>query len=68
MYYIEFSKRCRPLNMEYKKLFGKVPTPDDYECNCEQYLDALKKSIAEQCPLEMLLEKAKVPDSSRYDY
>ena len=54
--------------MEYKKLFGKVPTPNDYRCNCEQYLDALKKAIAEQCPLEKLLEKAIVPDSSHYDY
>ena len=68
MYYIEFSKACQPLNKEYKKLFGTVPTPNDYECNCEQYLEALKKAIAEQNPLDKYLKKAAVPDSSRYAY
>lgn len=68
MNHIEFSKICRPLNEQYKKLFGVVPTPADYACNREQYLTALQKAIFEKRELSEYLDSAPVLDCSRYSY
>lgn len=64
----EFGKACLPLNKKYKELFGIVPTPVDYICNRDQFLDALQKSVTEQKPLSEYLHTAPLPDMSRYEY
>lgn len=42
---IEFGKKCKPYNIQYRKIFGYVPCRDDYKCNQDEYFEALLKSI-----------------------
>lgn len=65
---IAFGKMCRPLNEQYKELFGVVPTPVDYACNRDEYLAALKSAVTEKRRLSEFLTAAPPPDFSRYDY
>ena len=41
----EFGKKCQQLNRQYRQLFGSIPSPVDYACTREQFLEALEKSI-----------------------
>ena len=43
---IEFGKKCRPLNVQYKELFGYVPCRQDYKCSQEEYFSALQRSVS----------------------
>ena len=52
---IEFAKKCQPLNRMYKELFGKVPSPDEYACNRDEFFEALKKSIEGKKELEKII-------------
>ncbi|MBE5861927.1 MAG: hypothetical protein IKQ25_09130 [Lachnospiraceae bacterium] len=52
---IEFGRKCQPFNKEYKELFGKVPCPDDYACNRDEFFDALKKAIETKTEIEKLV-------------
>jgi len=54
---IAFSKLCRPFNIEYRDLFGYIPVPADYICTQEEFLEALKKSIAEKKEISDFLKK-----------
>lgn len=65
---IEFGKACRPLNEQYKALFGVVPTPVDYACNRDEYLAALKRAVVEKKQLSEYLSFAAMPDFSRYNF
>ena len=38
---IEFGKKCRPFNIQYRDLFGYVPCREDYSCSQEEFLEAL---------------------------
>ena len=54
---IEFGKKCRPLNHQYRELFGYVPCRGDYRCSQEEYFNALQKSIALGKELTEFLEQ-----------
>ena len=54
---IEFGKKCRPLNIQYRELFGYVPCREDYICSQEVYFDTLLKSITEGKELSAFLKK-----------
>ncbi|MBQ8218584.1 MAG: hypothetical protein IJZ79_02440 [Bacilli bacterium] len=45
---IEFGKKCRPLNIQYRELFNVVPCRDDYKCSQKEYYDALVTAIEEK--------------------
>ncbi len=57
---IEFGKKCRPYNIQYRDIFGYVPCRDDYKCSQEEYFAALIKAIKTKCELSTILEKKKV--------
>ena len=48
---IEFGKKCRPYNIQYRSIFGYVPCRDDYNCSQEEYFEALLKAIDTKCEL-----------------
>ena len=64
----EFGKACQPLNRQYKALFGCIPTPVDYTCTRESYLEALRQAVSEKQPTSRYLPPAKVPSNTRYMY
>jgi len=54
---IEFGKKCRPLNIQYRELFDYVPCRGNYRCSQEEYFDALQKSISLGKELTEFLEQ-----------
>ena len=60
---IEFGKKCRPYNVQYRDIFDYVPCPDDYKCSQEEYFDALLKAIETKEDISTLIPK-KVIDYS----
>ena len=52
---IEFGKKCRPYNIQYRDMFGYVPCKDDYVCSQEEYFEALIQSIELKCEIDTLL-------------
>lgn len=54
---IEFGKKCRPYNIQYRDIFGYVPCKDDYKCTHEEYLEALLKAIETKSDLSSMLPK-----------
>lgn len=52
---IEFAKKCQPLNRAYRELFGRVPSPDDYACNRDEFFEALQKSVKDRIQLEKII-------------
>ena len=56
---IEFGKKCRPYNIQYRDLFGYVPCREDYSCSQEEFFEALLKSIETKKDINMFLIKKK---------
>ena len=54
---IEFGKKCRPYNIQYRDIFGYVPCRDDYTCSQDEYFDALLKAIETKCELSTIVPK-----------
>ena len=54
---IEFGKKCRTYNIQYRDLFGYVPCREDYSCSQEEFLEALLKSIETKKDINMFLIK-----------
>lgn len=54
---IEFGKKCRPYNIQYRDIFGYVPCRDDYNCSQDEYFNALLKSIETKCELYTIIPK-----------
>ena len=42
---IEFRKKCRPMNIKYREIFGYVNKNKNYKCSQQEYYDALVKSV-----------------------
>jgi hypothetical protein len=59
---IEFGKKCRPYNIQYRDIFGCVPCREDYICSQDEYFDALKKSITSKTELSKLLKRRHTPN------
>ena len=57
---IEFGKKCRPYNIQYRERFGYVPCRDDYKCNQDDYFAALLKAIETGKELSELLPKKNI--------
>lgn len=56
---IEFGKKCRPYNIQYRNIFGYVPCRNDYNCSQEEYFEALLKAIDVKCELSSLVPQKK---------
>lgn len=54
---IEFSKKCRLYNIQYRDIFGYVPCRNDYSCSQDEYFTALLKAVETKCELSTLLPK-----------
>lgn len=54
---IEFGKKCRPYNIQYRDIFGYVPCRDDYNCSQDEYFQALLKAIETKCELSTIVPK-----------
>ena len=52
---VDFTKACIPYNKKYRDMFGTIPCIQNFACNNEQFLDALKKSVDTSTPIEELL-------------
>ena len=58
-----FNKLVRPLNIQYRDIFGQIPRITDYSCTREEYILALKQAIEKIIPLDIIL----VPYEKRYE-
>lgn len=65
---IEFGKKCRPYNIKYRDIFGYVPCRGDYQCNQEDYYEALMKAIETRKELSELVPKREVDNMLRKSY
>lgn len=54
---IEFGKKCRPYNIQYRDIFGYVPCRDDYKCNQEEYFNALLKAVETKAEISTFIPK-----------
>lgn len=54
---IEFGKKCRPYNIQYRNIFGYVPCRGDYKCDQDEYFEALLKAIETKTELSVLVPK-----------
>ena len=41
---IEFGKKCKPYLVQYRNIFGEVPQFSEYECNQDEFLQALLRA------------------------
>lgn len=64
---VDFNKKCKPYNIQYKDIFGYIPCRDDYSCSQDEYFDALLKAIENKCELPTIIPKRnrKYKDSNR---
>jgi hypothetical protein len=63
---IEFGKKCRKYNLQYKEIFGYVPCPDNYICNQEEFFNALLKSIETKHDIGTFIVLRSKDDNRRY--
>ena len=54
---IEFGKKCRPYNIQYRDLFGYVPCCEKYHCSQDEFFQALVTAIETKKELSELLTK-----------
>mgnify|MGYP004676358627 CR=1 FL=1 len=54
---IEFGKKCRPINIKYREIFGYVPYYKDFECSQKEYYDALVKAVKTKQEITNFLSK-----------
>lgn len=57
---IEFGKKCRPYNIQYRDIFGYIPCREDYKCTQEEYFDALIKAIETKTEISTFVSKKKI--------
>lgn len=54
---IEFGKKCRPHLAQYRDIFGEVPKYSEFECNQDEFLEALLRAIKTRVHISTLLKK-----------
>lgn len=54
---IEFGKKCRLYNIQYRDIFGYVPCRDEYGCSQEEYFQALLKAVETHTELHNIVPK-----------
>ncbi|MBR0352114.1 MAG: hypothetical protein IJH53_02815 [Oscillospiraceae bacterium] len=64
---MEFALACREYNIMYRDRFGEIPIPGEYACTRSEFLDALKKAVSEEKPIETYLLKRVRHDDGRLE-
>lgn len=61
-----FNIKIRPLNIEYRKIFGEIPRITDYSCSKDKYIAAFEHAIKEKLllPDVLILRKHQYQDES----
>lgn len=54
---IEFGKKCKPYLVQYRNIFGEVPQFSEYECNQDEFLQALLRATETKVNISTLLNK-----------
>ena len=54
---IEFGKKCKPYLVQYRNIFGEVPHFSEYECNQDEFLQALLRATETKVNISTLLKK-----------
>lgn len=54
---IEFGKKCKPYLVQYRNIFGEVPQFSEYECNQDEFLQALLRATETKVNISTLLKK-----------
>lgn len=52
---IEFGKKCKLYNIQYRDIFGYVPCRDDYSCSQDEYFQALLKAISTHTEIDNII-------------
>ena len=52
---IEFGKKCRPYNIQYRDIFGYIPCRDNYGCSQDEYFQALLKAINTHTEIDSII-------------
>ncbi|MCR5639395.1 MAG: hypothetical protein K6F97_11250 [Lachnospiraceae bacterium] len=63
MDYKTFNRFLRPLNRAYRDIFHEIPCIQNYSCNQDEYVEAMKKSIETGKPIDSYLMKAVMPEN-----
>lgn len=65
---IEFGKKCRPYNLQYRDLFGYVPCRRDYQCSQDEYFEALLKAIETKKDISTFVTKRTLEPNENVRY
>ena len=57
---IEFGKKCRFYNIQYRNIFGYIPCHKDYRCSQEEYFNALIKAIETKTEISTFVPKKNI--------
>lgn len=57
---VEFGKKCRPYNIQYRDIFGYIPCREDYKCTQEEYFNALIKAIETKTEISTFVSKKNI--------
>lgn len=57
---IEFGKKCRSYNVQYRDIFGYIPCYQNYKCTQEEYFSALIKAIETRTEISAFLPKKNI--------
>jgi hypothetical protein len=60
----EFAVKCRPYNIQYRDLFGHIPSPSDYAGGRDKFFDALVKAVEAGITIDHYLEPATAPEGA----
>lgn len=60
---IEFGKKCRHYNIQYKNMFGYVSCRGDYNCSQDEYFNALLKAVETKRELSTIISKRNIGEN-----
>lgn len=62
---VEFGKKCRPYNKAYYAMFGEVPSPSDYACSNDEFLEIMRRCVEKKIKIDVLLHEVKNPKGAK---
>jgi hypothetical protein len=65
---IDFGKKCKSYNIQYREIFGYVPCRGDYKCSQDEYFEALLKAIETKQDIETFVPKKELLTINKIKY
>ena len=65
---INFGKKCKPYNLQYKELFGYVPCRGNYQCSQDEYFKVLLKAIESKQEIVTFVPKKELKPKENIEY